>query len=175
MYPVDPTPGERIIPYPASPKWNHVGFQSVMNGIALPNIALPATFPTHTDMPVELSGSMDEHPLSVDVSGPGRAVVESHTGIERSLKAWESSMVSLYNADENAMLDSVLYMPPNAHSNHFTVIPERYTLTSSFALSFTSASRPTCLTPRNPSGTGSDSGRMETKTSAPLREASERT
>ena len=75
MYPVDPTPGERIIPYPASPKWNHVGFQSVMNGIALPNIALPATFPTHTDMPVELSGSMDEHPLSVDVSGPGRAVV----------------------------------------------------------------------------------------------------
>ena len=136
MYPVDPTPGERIIPYPASPKWNHVGFQSVMNGIALPNIALPATFPTHTDMPVELSGSMDEHPLSVDVSGPGRAVVESHTGIERSLKAWESSMVSLYNADENAMLDSVLYMPPNAHSNHFTVIPERYTLTSSFALSF---------------------------------------
>ena len=136
VYPVDPTPDERVIPYPASPKWNHVGFQSVMSGIALPNIALPVTFSEHTEMTNELSGPMEEHALSADPAGSGRSVVEGYTGVERSLKAWESSMISLYNTNEDALLDSVLYMPPNVHSNHFTVIPERYTLTSSFSLSF---------------------------------------
>lgn len=116
VYPVELSESEQLMKYPSSPSWRHVKALSLISDL---NETGPVVFGEF---------SLKEDSVFIDD--------DSLTGVERSLKAWETATVKIYNENENYVMDSMLYalLPPK--DSRFTVVPERFAPRPSFSLSF---------------------------------------
>lgn len=124
-YPVPAVNSENVRPFPQTVHWQEVSELDCPKAVS----STPQLFQLQGEMAMNPQ-LLDSTPMNTEMA------LTEYTPVERSLLAWESAVIDCHNRDPTTEMDSFLYSTSNAMKNRFTSVPEQYSLSPSFCLSF---------------------------------------
>lgn len=124
-YPVPAINPENVRPFPKTVHWEEVNELDCPKPLS----SQPDFFQPQGEMAMNPQ-LLDSTPMSTEMT------LAEYTPVERSLLAWESAVMDFHNRDPTTEVDTFLYTTSNAMKNRFTSVPEQYSMSPSFCLSF---------------------------------------